>query len=84
MQALAGREINEVLVESGQELNGALLQAGLIDEFIFYYAPLLLGSDARGMFALPAMTAMSQRIDLQLISVDRIGADLRVRAKAGT
>lgn len=84
LQALAGREINEVLVEAGQALNGALLQAGLIDEFIFYYAPLLLGSDARGMFALDAMTAMSQRIDLQLISVDRIGGDLRVRASTGT
>lgn len=83
LQVLAGREINEVLVEAGQVLNGALLQAGLIDEFIFYYAPLLLGSDARGMFELPAMTAMSQRINLQLLSVDRVGADLRVRASTG-
>jgi len=83
LQVLASREINEVLVEAGQVLNGALLQAGLIDEFIFYYAPLLLGSDARGMFELPAMTAMSQRINLQLLSVDRVGADLRVRASTG-
>ena len=83
LQVLDSREINEVLVEAGQVLNGALLQAGLIDEFIFYYAPLLLGSDARGMFELPAMTAMSQRINLQLLSIDRVGADLRVRASTG-
>lgn len=78
---LAQRGINEVLLEAGQGLNGAFLQAGLIDEFIFYYAPKLMGADAKGMFAMPAFTEMQQAIDLQLFDVRQVGADIRVRAK---
>ncbi|HPX88503.1 MAG TPA: bifunctional diaminohydroxyphosphoribosylaminopyrimidine deaminase/5-amino-6-(5-phosphoribosylamino)uracil reductase RibD [Methylophilaceae bacterium] len=78
---LAQRGINEVLLEAGQGLNGAFLQAGLIDEFIFYYAPKLMGADAKGMFAMPAFTKMQQAIDLQIFDVRQVGADIRVRAK---
>lgn len=78
---LAQRGINEVLLEAGQGLNGVFLQAGLIDEFIFYYAPKLMGADAKGMFAMPAFTEMQQAIDLQIFDVSQVGADIRVRAK---
>ena len=47
LSILAERGINEVLLEAGQGLNGAFLQASLIDEFIFYYAPKLMGADAK-------------------------------------
>ncbi len=78
---LAQRGINEVLLEAGQGLNGVFLQAGLIDEFIFYFAPKLMGADAKGMFAMPAFTEMQQAIDLQIFDVRQVGADIRVRAK---
>jgi len=78
---LAQRGINEVLLEAGQGLNGVFLQAGLIDEFIFYFAPKLMGADAKGMFAMPAFTKMQQAIDLQIFDVRQVGADIRVRAK---
>jgi len=81
MTELAKREINEVLVEAGQGLNGALLGQNLIDEFLFYYAPVLMGSEARGMFAMPALTEMSQRIALEVIDIRQIGVDIRLRAK---
>ncbi|MDP2246702.1 MAG: bifunctional diaminohydroxyphosphoribosylaminopyrimidine deaminase/5-amino-6-(5-phosphoribosylamino)uracil reductase RibD [Nitrosomonadales bacterium] len=81
LQHLASLEINEVLVEAGQGLNGALQQAELIDEYLFYYAPLLMGGEARGMFALPSMTEMSQRIDLEILSMDKLGDDIRIRAR---
>lgn len=81
MQELAQRGVNEVLVEAGQGLNGALLHAGLIDEFVFYYAPKLMGSAAHGMFSMPEFTAMQQVPDLQLLDVRQVGADIRVRAK---
>lgn len=81
MQALAAREINEVLVEAGTQLNGALLQAGLVDEMVLYYAPTLLGNDARGMFGMPMLTDMAQRVDLDVLALDRIGRDIRVRAR---
>lgn len=83
MQLLAAREINEVLVESGATLVGALLRANLVDELIVYYAPHLLGSDARGMFSLPPLVQMSDRIKLNVIDVRAVGEDWRLRALVG-
>lgn len=81
LQHLAQRGTNEVLLEAGQGLNGAFLKANLIDEFIFYYAPKLMGGEAKAMFAMPAFTQMSQAIDLQMLDVRQVGQDIRVRAK---
>jgi diaminohydroxyphosphoribosylaminopyrimidine deaminase/5-amino-6-(5-phosphoribosylamino)uracil reductase len=81
MQALAAREINEVLVEAGTQLNGALLRADLVDEMVLYYAPTLLGNEARGMFGMPVLTDMAQRVDLDILTLDQIGRDIRVRAR---
>jgi diaminohydroxyphosphoribosylaminopyrimidine deaminase/5-amino-6-(5-phosphoribosylamino)uracil reductase len=78
---LASRGVNEVLLEAGQGLNGGFLQAGLIDEFIFYYAPKLMGIDAKGMFTIPELTEMKQSIDLQILEARQIGHDIRLRAK---
>jgi diaminohydroxyphosphoribosylaminopyrimidine deaminase/5-amino-6-(5-phosphoribosylamino)uracil reductase len=78
---LAAREINEVLVEGGAGLNGALLAQNLIDELLIYYAPKLMGSIARSMFDMPELTAMSQVLDLQILDVRSIGNDIRLRAK---
>lgn len=81
LKELARREINEVQVEAGATLNGALLQAGLVDELLFYFAPTLLGANTRGMFDFPAFTMMNQRIDLDILGIDQIGGDLRLRAR---
>jgi diaminohydroxyphosphoribosylaminopyrimidine deaminase / 5-amino-6-(5-phosphoribosylamino)uracil reductase len=81
LSLLAKRGINELMVEAGQTLNGALLAANLVDEFIFYYAPVILGADARGMLAIPALESMQNRVNLQIIETRQIGQDIRVRAK---
>ncbi len=81
MTELARREINEVLVEAGQGFNGVLLEQNLIDEFLLYYAPVLMGSEAKGMFAMPALTEMSQRSELAIIELRQFGGDIRIRAK---
>ncbi len=80
MQQLAELECNELLVEAGAVLNGALLQAGLLDELIIYMAPQLLGDTARGMFALPELHSLEERIDLQLKDVRMLGVDVRFLA----
>lgn len=79
LEKLAEYEINEVLVEAGPMLNGALLQAGLLDELVLYQAPHLLGPDARPMFDFPALTTMSDRPSFKLLSTRRIGDDWRMR-----
>lgn len=78
MQHLAGLQINEVLVEAGPVLNGALLLAGLVDELIVYQASHVLGSTARGMFDLPPLQDMARRPAFGLSDVRRVGADLRL------
>lgn len=79
LRALAEREINDVLVEAGPILNGALLDAGLVDELIVYQAPQVLGADARGMFAIRPLGDMAARPEFDLCESRRIGDDLRLR-----
>jgi len=69
------------MVEAGQALNGALLALNLVDEFIFYYAPTLLGSDARGMLAIPLIQSMQNRIQLSIIDLRQFGQDIRIITK---
>ncbi len=78
---LANEEINEVLVEGGEGLNGALMAQNLIDELIIYYAPKLMGGQAKGMFALPILTDMQNTIALEVLDVRQIGVDVRLHAK---
>ncbi len=82
MRHLASREVNEVLLEAGPTLCGAMLTQGLIDEFIFYFAPCLLGDRARGMFHLPALKQLSDKVRLEIIETRVIGPDWRIVARA--
>ena len=84
MQRLAALQVNEVLVEAGPVLNGALLAAGLVDELIVYQAAHVLGSTARGMFDLPPLQAMSERPCFELLDVRRVGTDLRLTYRPAT
>ncbi|RTE67260.1 bifunctional diaminohydroxyphosphoribosylaminopyrimidine deaminase/5-amino-6-(5-phosphoribosylamino)uracil reductase RibD [Amphritea opalescens] len=77
LQALASRECNEVLVETGATLAGAFMAAGLVDELVLYQAMKLLGSNARPMFLLP-LDKMSEQKQLQLVDSRVLGDDLRL------
>ena len=82
MRSLAGRGVNELHVEAGARLNGALIGDGLVDELLVYVAPSVLGDPARGMFELAApLTSLSARVPLEWQGILRIGADLRVIAR---
>ncbi|MBI3771370.1 MAG: bifunctional diaminohydroxyphosphoribosylaminopyrimidine deaminase/5-amino-6-(5-phosphoribosylamino)uracil reductase RibD [Gammaproteobacteria bacterium] len=81
LQELARREINDLLVEAGPALNGALLAAGLVDEIILYMAPHLLGQTARPLFHLPVIEQMTQRVALEILDVRMVGQDLRLTAR---
>ena len=81
-KALGEREINELHVEAGAKLNGAMLAAGIVDELLLYIAPCLLGDPARGMFALPApLERLGDRVSLKVRSIDAVGGDWRVVAR---
>ncbi|WP_284619438.1 bifunctional diaminohydroxyphosphoribosylaminopyrimidine deaminase/5-amino-6-(5-phosphoribosylamino)uracil reductase RibD [Aquabacterium humicola] len=80
MSMLGGRGINELHVEAGPALNGALLAAGLVDELLLYQAPLLIGP-GRGLAALPPPAQLGDALRFQFIDVTCVGPDLRVRAR---
>lgn len=75
---LARRGANEVHAEAGATLNGALLRAGLVDEWLAYVAPIVLGHRARGLFDLPALTDMAGRRGFVLRDVRMVGNDMRL------
>ncbi len=80
MSYLASQEINEVLLESGAVLAGAMMAEGLIDELVIYLAPHLMGNSARGLFNLPAIELMSQRLPLKITDLRQVGEDIRITA----
>ncbi len=73
---LAEMEFNEVHVEAGPTLAGALAAAGLVDEFLVYQAPVLLGS-GRPMLHLAGMENFDDRLHLEMIDQRRVGRDTR-------
>lgn len=78
---LAELEINELLIEAGPTLSGAMVMTGWVDELICYFAPSLLGNLARGMLEFPEFTSLSEKMDLQLQEVRKVGQDLRLLAR---
>jgi diaminohydroxyphosphoribosylaminopyrimidine deaminase/5-amino-6-(5-phosphoribosylamino)uracil reductase len=80
LRRLAALEANEIWVEAGARLAGALLQAGLVDELIVYLAPSLLGPTARPLVEMPPIAQLEQRLALQFTDCTRIGPDLRLTA----
>jgi diaminohydroxyphosphoribosylaminopyrimidine deaminase/5-amino-6-(5-phosphoribosylamino)uracil reductase len=81
VRELGARSMNEIHVEAGPVLNGALASAGLADEALVYLAPSLLGERARGMFDVPELATLAERPALDLRDVRRVGPDLRILAR---
>ncbi|MDG2525706.1 bifunctional diaminohydroxyphosphoribosylaminopyrimidine deaminase/5-amino-6-(5-phosphoribosylamino)uracil reductase RibD [Stenotrophomonas sp. HITSZ_GD] len=78
LSLLAARGINEVQVEAGAGLGGALWRAGRVDELLLYQAPQLLGDTARPLLAGLGIARMADAVHLDLCDVRQVGADLRL------
>jgi diaminohydroxyphosphoribosylaminopyrimidine deaminase / 5-amino-6-(5-phosphoribosylamino)uracil reductase len=80
LKDLGGRGINELHVEAGFKLNGSLLREGLVDEFLVYLAPKLIGP-GQGMVNIDPLPGLSAAVALEFVEVERVGPDLRVLAR---
>lgn len=80
MSLMAEQQYNDVLLEAGATLTGSMLCAGFVDELIIYMAPHLMGSEARGLFNLPGLDAMANRINLKIQDIRAVGQDFRITA----
>ena len=81
MVFLGQQQINTVLVEAGATLNGSFLSENLVDEWLVYMAPCVLGDQGRGLFHLPDMQKMDDKKQLNMTAVRQIGPDLRLNFK---
>lgn len=77
---LGRREVNDVLVEAGPTLSGALLDGGFVDEIVLYQAPCFLGGETLGMFETPGWRTLADRCELTVADIRRIGTDTRITA----
>jgi diaminohydroxyphosphoribosylaminopyrimidine deaminase/5-amino-6-(5-phosphoribosylamino)uracil reductase len=78
LSQLAQRDVNEVQVEAGATLCGALLRDGLVDELLLYVAPVLLGDKGRPLFAGLGINLMADRIGFDVVDQRQVGPDLRL------
>ena len=82
MAFLAQEQINELLVEAGSILNGALLAEGLVDEWVVYLAPCILGDQGRGLFTVPGLQSMADKKNLHIADVRQVGPDVKLTLTA--
>ncbi len=77
---LAQRGINELHVEAGHKLNGSFVRDGLVDEYLVYLAPKLIGV-GRELAAIAPLVRLDDAVSLHFVSVARVGNDLRITAR---
>lgn len=80
LRDLARREVNELHVEAGHKLNGSLIRESLVDEFVVYLAPKLIGLGS-GIASFGPITELSKAVQLAFCSTEMLGPDLRIVAR---
>jgi diaminohydroxyphosphoribosylaminopyrimidine deaminase/5-amino-6-(5-phosphoribosylamino)uracil reductase len=78
---LGRREINELWVEAGPRLAGALLEQSLVDELLLYVAPKLLGPQARPLVAMHELRQLQDAPNFVVVETRQIGEDVRLRLR---
>jgi diaminohydroxyphosphoribosylaminopyrimidine deaminase/5-amino-6-(5-phosphoribosylamino)uracil reductase len=78
---LGRREINELWVEAGSRLAGALLEESLVDELLLYVAPRLLGPQARPLVATDELRQLPDAPGFRFVETRQIGEDVRLRLR---
>ena len=81
LRDLATREVNELHLEAGHKLNGSFIREGLVDEFLLYLAPQMLGAGGSGLANWGPLQSLDQRLPLQFTAVEPVGDDLRILAR---
>lgn len=76
LEELGGREISSVLVEGGSKLVASFVRAGLVDKYVFFIAPKIIGKTGVGLIG----GALDKNAGLRIDMVEKVGADLMVEA----
>jgi len=79
LEVLGARGLCHVLVEGGPTIASSFVERGLVDRFVLYVAPKLLGGDAPGLLNDGAKT-LSDAWSLRIDGIRRVGDDIRIDA----
>lgn len=82
LHELAKRNCNEILFECGATLAGSLVSSKLVDEFIIYLAPKLMGHTSRSLLKMGEIALMEEVPELEIIDIRQFGNDIRISAQA--
>jgi diaminohydroxyphosphoribosylaminopyrimidine deaminase/5-amino-6-(5-phosphoribosylamino)uracil reductase len=80
LQELQERQVKHLLVEGGSKIASEFIRNNLVDEFIIYLAPLLLGGPRLAINDL-GIPSMSEAIKLRITEQKLLGDDLMIRAR---
>ncbi len=80
MARLGSRGIQSILLEGGERLCGEMLRHRLIDRFLLFYAPKMLGGEGKGLFAGAGAAFMDDSLPMTIKKVSRVGKDILVEA----
>ena len=83
LSKLGAMEMNEVLVEAGAEVSGAVISANWVDEIQLFMAPVILGHEARDLIQLPGMTQLSDKKKFEFVSANASGPDVQLVFRRG-
>lgn len=81
MQHLGQLHINEVWLEAGSRLAGAFIEAKLVDEFILYLAPKIMGDKSASLVELPEIQSMSEVPELEILNTRMVGQDIKLTSR---
>ncbi|MFT5210082.1 MAG: diaminohydroxyphosphoribosylaminopyrimidine deaminase [Flavobacterium sp.] len=82
LRELAKRDCNEILFECGATLAGSLVSSQLVDEFIIYLAPKLMGHTSRSLLKMGEIALMEEVPELEIMDIRQLGNDIRISAQA--
>ncbi len=78
LRALGKREILNLMIEAGADLNGAALEAGIVDKMILFYAPKIMGTGGVPMARISSR-GFAESPALQSLTINRCGDDFVVQ-----
>lgn len=81
LEALADRGVTSLLLEGGPTLAGAFVSAGLVDKYVLYLAPKLLGESGKPIIQGWTASSLGEARSLEIESVRTVGVDLKVVAR---
>lgn len=78
LDELGRRDVLQLLVEGGPTVAQAFHDTGLVDRYVLYLAPALLGSGGLALLPGPGAATIAEAWRGQLVDVRRVGDDVRV------